>query len=119
MKEKYILVVDDEISIIEIWNELLCFMGHQVSTAQNGDAAVSLIKKQHFDLIITDMKMPGSDGLVVLEYVSKIEKKPKVIVSSGFVEYQNIAENYNIEKIITKPFVLEDEMLFIEKILST
>ena len=116
MREKLILVVDDEISIVEIWQEVFNEMGHKVMIAHNGNSAVSMIKKYDFDLVLTDMKMPGSDGIVILKHVSNIDLKPMIVVSSGYVEYQDITEKFNIEKIMPKPFVLEEEIKYFEEV---
>lgn len=115
---KKILVVDDEFSIVEVWKEILELSGHEVSTANNGNNGVELIAENDFDMIITDMKMPGSDGLVILDYISKSEKNPKMVVSSGYVEYDNILSKYNVDMFIQKPFLLEKEIDNIRELLG-
>jgi DNA-binding NtrC family response regulator len=62
--------------------------------------------------------MPGSDGIVILDHIAKSEKNPKMIVSSGHVAYDNILEKYNIDMFIQKPFLLENEIVYIEEILG-
>lgn len=118
MEKKNILVVDDEFAIVEVWKEIFEARGYDVSTAHNGDAAVVSIEESDFDLILTDIKMPGSDGIVILEHIAKSEKNPKMIVSSGYVEYDTILEKYKIDMFIQKPFLLENEIVNIEEILG-
>ena len=118
MKPKKVLVVDDESSILEIWSEVFEGAGLTVHTANNGDNAVSLIKEYEFDLILTDMKMPGSDGLVVLQHLEQQQRNVKVIVSTGFVELDDLVENFKIDKIIQKPFDIKRELEEIMNLLN-
>lgn len=116
--EKKILVVDDEFAIVEIWKEVFEAKGYDVSTANNGEAAVASIKESDFDMILTDMKMPGSDGTVILDHIAKSEKNPKMVVSSGFVESDNLLSKYKVDMFIQKPFLLEKEIVSIEELLD-
>lgn len=105
-----ILIVDDEEFIIEIWEEVLTGKGYSVKSAGNGNDAVALMEEEQFDLVLTDMKMPGSDGVVVLEYLSKTAVKPKVIVSTGYVEFDDLLARFEIDRIIHKPFDIRNEL---------
>ncbi|MBL4703745.1 MAG: response regulator [Flavobacteriales bacterium] len=118
MTRKLVLVVDDEIDIVEIWQEVIEDLGHKVLTAYNGNDAVSLLKAHQFDLIITDMNMPGSDGMVILKHVANAERKPKIIVSSGFSEYEKLVSKFDIDKFMLKPFQLENEINYLAKLLQ-
>lgn len=64
---KNILVVDDEKSQREILEMILTDEGYVVATAPSGEAALSMAKKQPFDLILTDLKMSGIDGIDLLK----------------------------------------------------
>ena len=105
-----ILIVDDEEFIIEIWEEVLTEKGYSVKSAGNGNDAVALMELEQFDLVLTDMKMPGSDGVVLLEYLSEIAIKPKVIVSTGYVEFDDLLTRFEIDRIIHKPFDIRNEL---------
>lgn len=118
MKVKSVLVVDDEIEILEIWMEVIANLGHTVYSARNGDSAVEIIKEIDLDLIITDMQMPGSDGMTILKYLVTLEEKPKIIVSSGHIQDLNLMVDYKIERMIPKPFDLVVEMEYIDRLLS-
>ena len=58
-----ILVVDDEQSMRDFLAILLTKEGHEVATAKNGADAIKAVQAEIFDLVITDVKMPGADGL--------------------------------------------------------
>jgi len=62
-----ILLVDDEASILEIIGDVLRLDGHQVETATNGTAALGRLREQRFDVVVSDMKMPGMSGRDLFE----------------------------------------------------
>ena len=64
-----ILVVDDELSMREFLKILLEKEGYEISTASEASSAIELIKGQNFDLVISDIKMPGMGGLSQLKKI--------------------------------------------------
>lgn len=62
-----ILVVDDEKDILRALEFILSREGYSVTTAVSGEEAIELLKKEEFDLVLTDLRMPGMDGMEVLE----------------------------------------------------
>jgi two-component system NtrC family sensor kinase len=66
---KKILVIDDEEWILDLASELLRGEGHTVETASNGQRALELIAKQKFDVIVSDWKMPGLNGIRLYEHI--------------------------------------------------
>ena len=67
MTAKKILVVDNEEDQLDMMGSLLDRMGYQVALAQDTDSALNLIQKERFDLVITDLIMPGRDGMELCE----------------------------------------------------
>jgi CheY-like chemotaxis protein len=85
-----ILVVDDEPQVAETLREILEFEGFQVEIAENGRRALErLTSDRHFDLIITDMKMPEMDGLELLRRVKELRKNLPVIVLTAYATLKN------------------------------
>jgi len=88
---KRILFVDDEPSILDGLKRMLRPMRSEwdMVFAPGGEAALSLLEAQHFDVIVTDMRMPGMDGATLLEIVR--EKYPSLlrIILSGYTELQS------------------------------
>jgi two-component system NtrC family sensor kinase len=68
-----ILVIDDELVIIDILNQALRLDGHHVDTAINGATALKRIEGEQYDLIISDLKMPGMNGQVLYEKVREMD----------------------------------------------
>jgi DNA-binding NtrC family response regulator len=76
-KDKYmakILVVDDERAIRNTLKEILEFEGYSVDLAEDGKQALEKVGKDQYDLIYSDVKMPGMDGIEFLEEIRKIER---------------------------------------------
>ncbi|MNS89238.1 Response regulator protein TodT [compost metagenome] len=78
-----ILVVDDEPELLEILGEWFACCGTQIQTASDGFQAVALARQTPFDVIITDLKMPGMDGLQLLSIVKELDPMVEVIFLTG------------------------------------
>jgi len=111
-----ILVVDDELSMREFLKILLDKEGYEVSTASEASSAIDLIKCQNFDLVISDIKMPGMGGLSLLGKIKEINSTLPVIMITAFASPDNavIAMKRGAFDYITKPFKV-DEIIKIVK----
>lgn len=78
-----ILVIDDEKPIRKILLEILGFEKYEVDQAENGQEGLILAKKNQYDVVLCDIKMPKMDGLEVLEELKKLESSPAVVMISG------------------------------------
>jgi DNA-binding NarL/FixJ family response regulator len=78
-----ILVVDDEPELLEILGEWFACCGTHIQTASDGFQAVALARQTPFDVIITDLKMPGMDGLQLLSIVKELDPTVEVIFLTG------------------------------------
>jgi len=84
MKQYSILLVDDEESIRLSVRYQLEKVGYRVFSAENGDVAVEKIKNNHFDIIITDLMMDGTDGIGVLKEAKILHPTILVMVLTGY-----------------------------------
>jgi DNA-binding NarL/FixJ family response regulator len=78
-----ILIVDDEPELLEILLEWFSAQGYRVQTAPNGFEALALAKRYPFDIIITDLKMPGLNGLQLLAMFKELLPVAEVIFLTG------------------------------------
>jgi len=85
-KPPKILIVDDEQDTRELFATVLAAEGYQITVAEDGARALSLFKTDTFDLVITDLKMPGSDGLQLLREIRKSGSNADVITATGYGE---------------------------------
>ena len=114
------LVVDDKLSLRRLLAAAFKDRGFEVTTAANGDEAVACVKEQPFDIIITDLKMPGKDGIDVLRAAKEVNIETEVILVSayGTLETAVKAMRYGANDFIAKPFKLAEIELKVNKILQ-
>ncbi len=119
MAEK-ILVVDDEEIIRETLSFVLKNEGFQVVEADNGKTALEYIRKDYFDLIITDLEMPGVKGLDLLEEVKKISIQTSVIIITayGSLETAIKALRNGASDYLLKPIEFDEITIKIKRILE-
>src|SRR5690349_10795645 len=79
-----ILVVDDEVSMRDFLRICLSRAGHTVEVAKNGEEAGSTLAAGEFDVVITDLRMPGPSGLDVLQMVKDKNAATEVIVVTAY-----------------------------------
>ena len=101
-----ILVIDDEDAVRELLKKLLSAAGHSVETVESGELALSLLAKQHFDLLVVDKNLPGIGGLEILQLVrSKYPGLMAVMVTGRATpESQTAAMALGVHSYVTKPF---------------
>ena len=105
-----ILVVDDEKVIREILADFLTLEGFEVITAADGTAAVEVLKNNHFNMVISDLKMPRMGGLELLEYIQENHDNLLTVIMTGFgtVETAIEAMKKGAYDYILKPFKVEE-----------
>jgi signal transduction histidine kinase len=110
---KKVLIIDDERPILEILDLSLTSEGYEVLTAENGEKALEIFEKQRPKLVLTDIKMPGIDGIEVLKRIKKVDDQVEVIVITGHGDMDTAvaALKYGASDFVTKP--LRDEVLMV------
>ena len=78
-----ILVIDDEPGIRGLLDTLLSRKGYDVALASSGQKGLELFRRERPDVIVLDLKMPGMDGLTVLQQVRSLDPKQLVIILTG------------------------------------
>ena len=108
-----VLVIDDERPILEMLELSLRSEGYEVLTAENGEIALELFMEHRPKLVLTDIKMPGIDGLEVLRRIKDIDDEVEVIVITGHGDMNTAvsALKYGASDFVTKP--LRDEVLMV------
>jgi response regulator RpfG family c-di-GMP phosphodiesterase len=104
-----ILVVDDDPLPLELISSHLESQEFQVTTAESGEDAVSQLKVNRVDLVLTDMSMPGMSGMDVLKWVRENQPRVPVILITGMCELKTAVESMQSGAFdyVTKPFQLE------------
>jgi len=95
MAGEKILVVDDDDSMCQFLSIMLRKEGFEVTTVKDGRSAIEKIKETGFDVVITDIKMPGMDGLQVLDEIKAIDPSTPVVIMTGFASQKTAIEAVN------------------------
>ena len=119
-----ILVIDDQDSIRRVVRRALEQDGHEVFDASDGEVGMEILESQSFDVVITDIFMPGQDGIVTLRQVRKRFPKVKVIVisggdSTGMMDLREDAELLGAVKSLQKPFNAREIMDVVKSVLGS
>jgi len=115
-----ILIVDDEKNYLVILEALLAPEGYEILTEDSAANALRIIRDTDLDLVITDMRMPGKDGMELLEEAKKIDPELPVIIMTayGTIEKAVEAMKKRAYDYITKPFRNEELKLTVRKALE-
>jgi DNA-binding response OmpR family regulator len=101
-----VLVVDDEASIRDLLAKTLALAEYDVDLAQDGRVALERLRSQPYDLLITDLRMPGIDGLGVIREARRLRTDIPVIIITGYSSESSAIEavNLGVSGYLTKPF---------------
>ena len=101
-----VLVVDDEASIRDLLSKTLALAEYDVDVAPDGLSALERMRLFNYDLLITDLKMPGMDGLTVIHEARRLSSDLPVIIITGFSTEASAIEaaNLGVAGYLTKPF---------------
>lgn len=120
MASEKVLLIDDSSEILENLSAFLISEGYDVSTTTDGATGISMIEKNFYDLILTDLKMPGADGMEVLGYVREHSPESICILLTGYGTIRNAVEA--IKKgafdYLTKPIKLDEIAITLKRALE-
>ncbi len=113
-----ILLVEDDDDLRVSLTEVLEEEGYRVVAVASGTDAISLAARQLFDLVVTDIKTPGTDGLSALERVKEDQPEVAGIVITGYSteEFALRAAKLKVENYLKKPFQLDDFLLTVDRL---
>jgi len=110
---RHVLLIDDEEGIRKVMSIALRDAGYVVWTAESGEQGLEIFERERPALVLTDIKMPGMDGIGVLRRIKEMETDSEVIIITGHGEMELAISALQLEAsdFITKP--IHDEALFI------
>ncbi len=117
----HILIIDDDPTIRDSCRQVLKREGYKVKEAQDGSEGLKLFKKESFDVVLLDLKLPGLDGMEVLSKIREENPETPVIIITGYASIKSVVEamkrgafNY-----LAKPFSPEELRLVTDKALKS
>jgi DNA-binding response OmpR family regulator len=104
-----ILIADDEFLIRWSLSQALNQEGYEVISVEDGEKAIEALRIEHFDCLITDLVMPGSDGWQVLETLRYMQSTPRVIVMTphGQEDTGRLVREKGGWAYVEKPYIIE------------
>ena len=119
MTDLKILVVDDDPVTLLLIKKKIISADYEVETATNGEEAVDLISGNYYDVVLTDLMMPGDiDGIGVLEATKKLYRQTEVILITAYASVDNAVEamQKGASDYIQKPINFDELLLRLDKI---
>lgn len=109
IQNKKILVIDDEAVIREGIKQTMCLEGYDVEVAPNGKIGLTKLQKYNFQVVVTDLKMPGMHGIEVLKAIRVLQPEVPVIIITGYATVDSAVEamKNGAFDYLTKPFLPE------------
>jgi PAS domain S-box-containing protein len=120
-KKTKILIIEDEQSVGDTLLEILTFGGHEVSMATNGLDGISIFAEDRFDIVITDLGMPGLTGFDVAQRIKKINEHIPIILITGWNIKMNKDELHDrgVDYLINKPFQVKQILSLLQSAAQT
>ena len=115
-----VLVVEDQDSARESLVELLTGEGFEVHQAADGNAAMAVIDKVDLDLVLTDLTMPGADGIAVLRHISDVSPQTLVILMTAHATVDTAIEAIRLgaQDYMLKPLIFEDVLRKVQHLMN-
>ena len=104
------LIVDDDEMLREMLNDVFTLSGAVVEEAENGKRALEKIRNSIFDAVVSDIRMPGGDGIELAANIQTLTStKPLLFVCSGYNDMsQDMVKKLDIKRVFEKPFDIEN-----------
>jgi CheY-like chemotaxis protein len=119
-KNLKILVVDDEEVVAEVLGKLMEVDGHNVTVTLEAEKALEIYQKEKFDIVFTDISMPGMNGIDLTQKLLELDKNAKIAAVTGHVGTQEVEKilNAGAKTVLKKPFTKKDIDCKIKEVLQ-
>ena len=120
MADEKIIIVDDEADVLELCERILTGKGYQVTTVSDGNEAIKIAGTEHFDLLLSDIRMPGMDGLEIAQAITQVDQGVVCVLMTGYSTMDMVIEalKLGVDEFILKPFGPDELDLVVTKALE-
>lgn len=111
-----LLLIDNEPAVLDTFTRLLGLYGHHVTTAENGEKGVAAFKCAKFDVVFTDLGMPGLSGWDVAREIKKINSKAVVVLITGWpIDLsREKSKETGVDRVVSKPIEMPQVLSLID-----
>ena len=115
-----ILLAEDDEAVREFVRRALSYHGHNVTAVGDGGSALAALEETPYDLLLTDIVMPGMDGIALALKATKDRPALPVVLMTGFAAERQRAHNLDalIDRVVSKPFSLKEICTAVEEALQ-
>ena len=114
-KHPIILLVDDDLGLVELLKEGLEDLSFEVMTASNGLEALEVMKEGKIDCLVTDITMPGMNGVELVRNIREKNQHLPVFFITGYMDYpRDVLNAFHPQAVIFKPFDIEEAALLVK-----
>lgn len=112
-----IMVVDDEHGVRESFEMILKIKDYEVASFEDGESAISSLKKDVYDMAFVDYKLPGMDGIDVLKKIKEIDPSIEVVIVTAYASESSHANAITLGALeyLRKPFLMEEIYELVER----
>lgn len=115
-----VLVIEDEPRIRETLADMLHVGGHQVTLAEDGEQGIARFEEGEFDIVFTDLGMPGLSGWDVVKAIKQRRSDVPVVMVTGWgvgIDQDELKRNH-VDEVLPKPFDMDELLNLIHRIMS-
>lgn len=114
---KRLLVVEDEDALALLYKEELERDGYVVTSAGDAEKALNLLREEAFDLVVTDIRMPGRDGIELITQIMALRRDIPIIINTAFQSYKDDFMTWAADAYVVKSSSLDELKAKIREIL--
>jgi DNA-binding response OmpR family regulator len=115
---KKILIVEDEEALCLLYKEELSQEGYDVMTVYDAEQALEVLNRERFDLIITDIRMPGRDGVELITQILGLRKDIPIIINTAYQSYKEDFMTWAADAYVVKSSSLQELKSKIKELLN-
>jgi DNA-binding response OmpR family regulator len=114
---KKLLIVEDEDALALLYREELERDGYAVTSAGDAEKALTLLREEAFDLVVTDIRMPGRDGIELITQIMALRRDIPIIINTAFQSYKDDFMTWAADAYVVKSSSLDELKAKIREIL--
>jgi len=118
---KKLLIIDDEIDLLKMLGKHLKEQGYDVTTRNTGRKGLNAVRKEPYDLVLIDIRMPGMDGIDTARQIERVQYKAKFLIITGYAITEELTtlleQDKRVKGYLLKPFDLNELLAMMKEVI--